>query len=384
MFHRVGDASGLSCLASLGLSGNVRARSIGHSIGITLFMTIAFIVGGTLFGAALLWLSCSRLEESTHQLAQHYGIPDAVKGSVLLAIASSMPELVTALLASHVHNDFELGVSAIIGSAIFNILVIPAFSVYARGRPLKANRDLVYREAQFYLVSVAVLMLILSLSVIYGGIPPTVLADGKRIFTGEFTRFLAFFPLALYGLYLYIQFEEVKRQRDDHPRQDGINALKEWSILAGCIVLILIGVESLLRVAITLGELLQTPTFLWGMTIVAVATSVPDTFVSVRASVMGRTESSVSNVLGSNVFDLLVAVPLGVMLTGAIVVNFTQIVPMMAFLILATIAMLVFMLRDMELSMREAHVMMILYVGFGIWMTLEAFGVTDLLGVRLG
>ena len=99
---------------------------------------------------------------------------------------------------------------------------------------------------------------------------------------------------------------------------------------------------------------------------------------------MGRTESSVSNVLGSNVFDLLVAVPLGVMLTGAIVVNFTQIVPMMAFLVLATIAMLVFMLRDMELSMREAHVMMILSVGFGIWMTLEAFGVTDLLGVRLG
>jgi|TARA_B110000263_G_C15204874_1_gene462420 hypothetical protein len=40
--------------------------------------------------------------------------------------------------------------------------------------------------------------------------------------------------------------------------------------------------------------------------------------------------------------------------------------------------MLVFVLRDMELSMREAHVMMALYVGFGIWMTLEAFGVTDL------
>ncbi len=347
-------------------------------------MIILYAVGGTLVGAALLWLSCSRLEEATHRLAQRYGVPDAVKGSVLLAVSSSMPELMTAVLAFPVHDDFELGLSAIIGSAIFNILVIPACSVYARGKPLDADRDLVYREAQFYLVSVAVLMLVLSLSVIYGGVPPQVVEGGRRIFTGEFTRLLAIFPLMLYGLYLYIQFEEVKRQRDDHPPQTDINALKEWATLAGCIVLILIGVEMLLRVAIALGDALQTPTFLWGMTIVAAATSVPDTFVSVRASVLGRTESSVSNVLGSNVFDLLVAVPVGVMLTGAIAVNFTQIVPMMAFLIVATIVMLIFMLRDMRLSIRESHVMMLLYIGFGVWMTLEAFGVMNLLGVRPG
>ena len=347
-------------------------------------MTIAFIVGGTLFGAALLWIACSRLEESTHRLAQHYGIPDAVKGSVILAIASSVPELVVALLAFPVHGDFELGISAIIGSAIYNILVIPAFSVYARGRPLKAKRNLVYREAQFYLVSVAVLMLVLSLSVIYGGAPSTIAPSGREMFTGSFTRTLAIFPLLLYGLYLFIQFEEVKRQRPNHPRQAGIQAWREWAIVLGCILLILVGVEALLRVAIALGDMLQTPTFLWGMTIVAAATSVPDTFVSVRASVMGRSQSSVSNVLGSNVFDLLVAVPLAVMVTGTIAVNFTQIVPMMTFLVVATIVMLVFMLRDLELSVQESHLMMMLYVGFGVWMTLEAFGVTSILGVRAG
>lgn len=347
-------------------------------------MTIVLVVVGTLFGAALLWLACSRLEESTHRLAQHYGIPDAVKGSVFLAIASSMPEVVTAMLAFPVHGDFELGMSVIIGSAIYNILVIPAFSVYARGRPLKANRHLVYREAQFYLVSVAVVMLVLSLSVIYGGEQPTIALDGRELFTGSFTRTLAIFPLLLYGLYLFIQFEEVRLQRPDHPPQPGIQAWKEWGILLGCIVLMLVGVESLLRVAITLGDMLQTPTFLWGMTIVAAATSMPDTFVSVRASVMGRTESSVSNVLGSNIFDLLVAVPLAVMVTGTIAVNFTQIVPMMTFLVIATILMLVFMLRDLELTIRESHVMMLLYLGFGLWMTLEAFGVTSVLGVRGG
>jgi len=345
-------------------------------------MTIAFVVGGTFFGAALLWIACSRLEESTHKLAQHYGIPDAVKGSVLLAIASSTPELMVAMLAFPVHGDFELGISSIIGSAIYNILVIPAFSVYARGRPLKAKRNLVYREAQFYLVSVATLMLVLSLSVIYGGAPSTIAPGGREMFTGSFTRTLAIFPLLLYGLYLFIQFEEVKRQRANHPRQAGIQVWKEWAIILGCIVFILVGVEALLRVAITLGDMLQTPTFLWGMTIVAAATSMPDTFVSVRASMMGRTQSSISNVLGSNVFDLLVAVPLAVLVTGTIAVNFTQIVPMMTFLVIATVVMLVFMLRDQELSVRESHAMMALYVGFGVWMALEAFGFTTVLGVR--
>ena len=76
---------------------------------------------------------------------------------------------------------------------------------------------------------------------------------------------------------------------------------------------------------------------------------------------MGRTESSVSNVLGSNVFDLLVAVPLAVMVTGTIAVNFTQIVPMMTFLVIATIVMLVLMLRDLELTIGESHVIEYLY-----------------------
>jgi cation:H+ antiporter len=345
-------------------------------------MILLWVVGGTAAGTFVLWMACGRLEVSTHRLAEHYGIPDVVKGSVLLAVSSSMPELATALLAFPLHNDFELGMSAIIGSAIYNILVIPAFAVYARGKSLEANRDLVYREAQFYLISVATLMVVLSLSVIYYGGEPLTLPSGHRVFDGQFTRGLALIPLLLYGLYLFIQFEEVKGARDDHPPKDGINAWKEWFVLLGMIVWILVGVELLLRVALMLAEALNTPTFLWGMTVVAAATSLPDTFLSVRASMAGRTESSLSNVLGSNVFDLLVAVPAAVLVTGAITVNFSQIVPMMTFLTVATVAMLAFMLRDFRLTRGEAHAMIGIYVIFGAWMALEAFGVTHFLALR--
>lgn len=343
-------------------------------------MIIFYVVGGTILASALLWGACGRLELATHQLAEHYGIPEIVQGSLLMAVASSVPELATALLAAPVHGDFELGVSAIVGSAIFNILVIPSLSVFGMRAPLKANHGLVYREALFYLVAVASIMVVLSLAVIYNG-NPSVPANGGPV-TGNFTTTLAVFPLLLYGIYLFIQFEEVKDARSEQPRVEGVNVAKEWATLLLMIGVILAGVEILLRVAITLAETLNTPTFFWGMTVVAAATSLPDTFISVRASMQGRTTSSLSNVLGSNIFDLLVAVPLSVVVAGAVVVNFTQVVPMMTFLMVASIVMLVQLRRDWELTRNEAVVMMCLYVAFGVWMLVEAFGLTNVLGIR--
>ena len=334
-----------------------------------------------LFATGLLWFSCSRLEEASHALALHYRVPDIVRGSVLTAVSSSFPELVTAILALQVHHDFELGLSAIVGSAIYNILVIPAASVFVRGAPLRSNRHLVYREAQFYLVSVTVLLLVISLSVIYGSVVQP--AEGGAVIFGQFSRKLALIPLCLYGLYLFIQYEETRDGRSGMQRVDGISPLREWTILLLSTGVIVVGVEILLRAALSLGAILGTPTFFWGMTIVAAATSIPDMMISIRAAVMGRYSSSVSNVLGSNVFDLLVAIPVGVMLVGTVTINFTQIVPMMAFLMVATIVMLAFMRHDMELSKGEATVMLALYVGFGLWMALEALGLTGVLGLPI-
>ena len=339
--------------------------------------TLLLIAVAACAASVLLYRSCSWLEGSSHRLAERYGIPEIVKGSIITAVSSSIPELATAVLALPVHQDFGLGLSAIIGSAIFNILVIPSCSVLARGGSLRASRELVFREAQFYLISVAGLLLVVSFAVIYDGAGSS---EGGKPVLGTLTRPLALLPLALYGLYLFIQYEEVKDHRRVSVRDLSVSAPREWAILLGCIALILCGVEVLLRCAIELGSLLGTPTFLWGLTVVASATSLPDAFISIRASVEGRSESSISNVLGSNVFDLLVAIPLGVLIAGAVSVNFTQIVPMMGFLMLATIVMLVFMRREMELSRREAVCMLLLYLGFGVWMTAEAFGVVNLLG----
>jgi cation:H+ antiporter len=115
------------------------------------------------------------------------------------------------------------------------------------------------------------------------------------------------------------------------------------------------------------------------MTVVAAATSLPDALISVAAARIDEPAVSLGNVLGSNVFDLLVAIPAGVLLAGATTVSFTAAVPMMAFLVVATIVLFTFARTGMEISNREASTMLVLYLGFVGWLLLESVGVVSIL-----
>jgi cation:H+ antiporter len=320
----------------------------------------------------VLWPACERLERASHTLAQIYGLPEVVKGSVVMAVSSSFPELATVVLAGWLHGDFGLGLATVIGSAVFNILVIPGLSVFFRPGLLRTDRSIVFRETQFYLVSVMVFLVALSLSVIYN---PHL--DSRL--QGAFTRWLALLPLGFYLLYMFIQYHEVR----DHPSQSPAQParpLLEWVMTLASMLVIMAGVELLIRTVVDLGGLLGTPSYFWGATIIAAATSVPDLFMSIRAARRKISVSSLTNALGSNIFDLLVVVPAGVLAAGTVRIDYPRILPMMAFLILATIGMLVLARRDFALSNRDGAVLLALYGAFIVMMVVAGFGVPVPLG----
>lgn len=67
------------------------------------------------------------------------------------------------------------------------------------------------------------------------------------------------------------------------------------------------------------------------------------------------------NVLGSNTFDLLIAGPVGVLAAGTLTITFVQVVPMMGFLMAATIVFFAIVRTDMLLSEREAYTLLGVY-----------------------
>ena len=327
-----------------------------------LLLYLGYAVGGT----AICWVGSGLLERASRRLATHHQLPAVVQGAVITAVGSSFPELSSTVLATLVHGTFDLGVAAVVGSALFNILVIPGVSGLVGGR-IESGRLLVFKDVQFYVMSVVVLMLTFALAAVYNPVP-----GADRV--GVVTRPIALFPLLFYGLYLYLQLLAV-RDHVGEPSSGHIEPLREWLRLGLSLLLILGGTEGLVRAAIGFGDWFGTPSFLWGLTVVAAGTSLPDMFVSVRAAHGGRGTVSLANVLGSNVFDLLVAVPLGIIVAGASTVNVSAATPMMGILALATIVLFVILRTNESLEPPEAVVLLGLYVVFLVLVGLETAGV---------
>ena len=290
-----------------------------------------------LVSTAIIWVGSGWLESSSERLSVYYELPPIIQGAVVVAVGSSFPELTTAVFSTLLHGEFELGVAAIVGSALFNVLVIPALAGLFAKDVLRSNRDLVYKEAQFYLISVAVLLLVFSFAVIYN---PVEGVSGSL--AGEVTRPLVLLPLGMYGLYVFVQYQDTMDYQAEVSPGD-IRVGREWAVLAGALGTILVGVEGLVQTAIRFGDFFGTPSFLWGITI----------------------------------FDLLVCIPAGVLVAGTVAINYSIAAPMMAVLTLATLVVFLMMRTHLLVSRREAWVLLGLYAVFVVWVGVETFGGVD-------
>ncbi len=123
-------------------------------------------LGLVVVSVLVIWKGSEYFERSAERLSKHYGLPVAVHGAIVVAVGSSFPELSSVVISTVLHGDFSLGVGAIVGSAIFNLLVIPALSALF-SEELEATRSLVHKDAQFYIISVLVLFIVFALGATY-------------------------------------------------------------------------------------------------------------------------------------------------------------------------------------------------------------------------
>jgi len=259
--------------------------------------------------------------ESLDRIAEKLKLSHEMAGATLMAIGSSAPELFVAIISLVRSGNHEaIGVGTIVGSALFNILVIIGASAMVRSAKLIWQP--VFRDLLFYLIAVILLFVVLQSG--YVSLIESIILVSV---------YVLYVLAVMYGKKLF-SFVDGDAMTDDEPFME--ESLKGWRIIFKPLHIILdkifppkeyfrttfilsIGAIAILcwvlvESAIGISHILQVPEVIIALTVLAVGTSIPDMISSIIVAKQGRSGMAVSNAIGSNIFDILIGLGLPWML----------------------------------------------------------------------
>ncbi len=236
-----------------------------------------------IIGVTLVLVGADRLTEGASSLARRFGVPEIVIGLTIVACGTSMPEFFVSLMSA-LNDTPDMAVGNVVGSNIMNSMLIVGCAAVAA--PLVISRSTVRKDIPFA-VGASLLLILLSLDSTVGRI------DGIILLVG-FVGFMA---------YTLWQAKGSKAESADTVKQQNI-WLSACYILLGLAGLVFgsnLFVDSASSVASSLG----VSESVIGLTIVAGGTSLPELATSVVAARKGQSAIAIGNVIGSNVFNIL-------------------------------------------------------------------------------
>ena len=245
---------------------------------------ISFIAGITLVILGADWLT-----KGASELARRFKISELVIGLTIVALGTSLPELVISL-SSALKGSSGISLGNIIGSNIFNGLFI--LGIAALIAPIKFNPRMLSRELPFNLLASLALILV-SGSMLVGG------AQGEYITRYGGLLLLCF--LAVFIRYTFSITSDGNEEEEAHaPMSNGKIALA----LAGGLAGLIFGGNIFVDGATEIARFIGLSEAVIGITIVSAGSSLPELAVSVNAARKGNVGIALGNVLGSNILNI--------------------------------------------------------------------------------
>lgn len=265
-------------------------------------LDMLFFAGGLL----LLYLGAEGLVGGASGITLRLGVKPLVVGLTVVAFGTSSPELVVCLAAAFEGND-AISIGNIIGSNIANIALI--LGVSALVRPLDVRRQAVRRE--YPLMVLASCLLTLLLFVDLGA------RELSRIEGGILLACMAGYLLYAYYSTIFASAEQADVELDEvEPATDADGSkLVDVAKLGLGIPALGGGAYLMVDAATSIATDLGISPIVIGITIVAFGTSLPELATSVISSVRDEADISVGNVIGSNLFNVLLVLGLVAVIT---------------------------------------------------------------------
>ncbi len=309
-----------------------------------------------LFAATLvIFRSSDSIEVGNHGVAKRIGMSAGVRGATLDAIASSFAELCVVVVAI-MAGSFEMGVGAIAGSALFNILIIPACSSLAVGG-INVKASVIKRDGFMYLGVVAAFFAACFLG-------PQGSNGHKWHVLPWWVGLIALVAWVAYTVAIIMQ-DKASSDEEADDSQEKMSWLKAITLILVGMVGVGVACHFLVEAAqeLVVNRLGFSPTIA-GMTILAAATSLPDTILSVKAARNGDGDGAIANAYSSNTFDVLVCLGVPVLVMGGLEVDWAASWPVLTVLALSTLVSTLFMVTNWRLGKSESTALVVGYLCF--------------------
>lgn len=227
--------------------------------------------------------------DGASSIAKKIGIPSVIVGLTIVSLGTSAPELAVSLISSFNGNN-GIAVGNVLGSNLFNTLVVLGGTAIVA--PLLIKKSTIKRD---YIATLVVT--ILTCFLIFGLVPKS---------ENMLSRISGIILLVVCIAYMFILVKAAKKDSvKDEENTSEIKMSKNILLSLIGVVGIVFGGNLVVDSATNIAYALGMSEKLVGLTIVAVGTSLPELVTSIVAALKGENDIALGNVLGSNIFNLV-------------------------------------------------------------------------------
>lgn len=292
--------------------------------------------------------------DGSSSLARTFKVPGVIIGLTIVAMGTSAPELAVSTSAA-IKGSNEIALSNVLGSNIFNLL--PVLGICALICPMMIDRTVLKRDFPFSIAISIALFVAISLK-LFGKI--NIFGTSMEENVTTVTRPIGIALLTIFVIYMAVLIIMARKNKTEDDNNGKI--LPVWKSIIFIIVglaCIIIGGQLVVENAKVIAAAFGMSETLIGLTVVAVGTSLPELVTSIVASKKGENGLAVGNVVGSNIFNLLLI--LGISATiNPISVNYASLIDFVIF-ILVSIMTFIFCATK-KLSRVEGGIMVLIYI----------------------
>ena len=242
-----------------------------------------------LLSLALLVVGANWLVDGAAAIARRFHMSEYIIGATIVGMGTSAPELVVSVISS-VGGHSDIAIGNVVGSNIFNVLLI--LGITALLMPIKYTRDNIRRDIP---VNIGVSVLVIALCIL------------NKVCCGEYGlgRISGLLLLSLFALYLWNSLRGGRDGQDSGEAATAPTGLYRYTSV--CIVAIIVGLAGLIYGGNLFVDSASTIARQWGVSeaIVAGGTSLPELVSSVIAVTKQKGQMALGNIVGSNIFNLL-------------------------------------------------------------------------------